>query len=182
MKILDNLKPRERFLAFVLLGIAVMLLNLLLLPQLITANREGKKQGAELAAKLGAAEGWMSKKNYWADRKKWILENQPTIAEGRSDSLNQLETLQKTAKASDLAVSDIQLLQLTETPFFTPVGARFTVSGPWSGMVAFLETLQTPLRFNVVTRFSIKSAEEPTKIQCEMEIQRWFQKSNPSTQ
>lgn len=182
MKILNNLKPRERFLAFVLLGIALMLLNLLLLPQLIAANREGKKKGAELTAKLGAAEGWMARKNFWAERKKWILENQPVIAEGRADSLNQLETLQKAAKESDLAVSDIQLLQLAETAFYTPVGARFTVRGPWSGMVNFLDNLQTPLRFNVVTRFSIKSAEEPTQIQCEMEIQRWFQKTNPSTQ
>jgi len=181
MKILNNLKPSERFLAFVLLGIAVLLLNLLMLPQLLAANREGKTKGAELTAKLGAAEGWMSKKDFWAEREKWLLENQPVIAEGRTDSLNQLERLQRTAKSSDLTISDIRLLQLTETAFYTPVGAKFTVNGPWSGMVSFLETLQTPTRFKVVTRFTIKSAEEPAKIQCEMEIQRWFQRSNSSS-
>lgn len=176
MTLLKNLNPRERTLAFLLAGVAFVLLNLFFLPKVTAANRENKSKGTELKAQLAAAQNWMLKKDDWAARKQWLLENEPGLGEARQDSVTQLEQLQKLAKKCGLTISDIQLLQLPETPFYTPVGAKISMKGPWSGLVELLEGLQSPTLFDVIPQFSIKSGEEPSSVQCEMEIQRWFQK------
>jgi len=177
MPILKNLNTREKTLAFLLAGIGFLLLNLLVLPKLTAANRANKSNHTELQAELNAAQGWMSRKDFWAERKQWLEENEPALGAARQDNVTQLEELQQLAKNFDLKISDVQLLQLVEAPFYSPVGAKLSVVGPWSGLVQFLAQLQTPTRFNVVPRFSIKSAEELANIQCEMEIQRWFRKN-----
>jgi hypothetical protein len=177
MTLLKNLNTRERTLAFLLIGVAFVLLNLLFLPKLTAANRENKTKNTDLKAQLTAAQSWMSKKDYWTTRKQWLLENEPGLGEARQDSLAQLEQLQKLAKKCGLTISDIQLLQLPETPFYSPVGAKVSLNGPWSGLVELMAELQTPTLFDVVPQFSIKSGDEPSSVLCEMEIQRWFQKS-----
>ncbi len=181
MPILKNLNTRERTLAFLLAGVAFVLLNLLFLPKLTAANRANKSKHTELQAELKAAQGWMSKKDFWAVRRQWLADNQPALGAARQDNVTQLEELQQLAKTFDLKISDVQLLQLAETPFYSPVGAKLAIVGPWSGFVQFMAKLQSPTLFDVVPRFSIKSAEEPSNIQCEMEIQRWFRKSPEAT-
>jgi len=171
---LKNLNPREQRLALALGIVALLLVNLLLLPKLMAFTRAGHQKNAELQAQVAAAEGWIAKKDYWAERKDWLEKTEPTLNAAREDSATQLELLQKTARKFGLAITDIQLLQLDPVEFYQPVGARLTVAGPWSGLVQFVSGLQEPELFDVITRFSVKSDDPPPNVQCELEIQRWF--------
>lgn len=174
--ILKNLNSRERTLALLLMGTAFLVLNLLFLPRLTASNQAGKRKNAELKAQLAAAEGWIAKSDYWAERKKWLQDTEPALNAAREDSATQLEELQAAAREFGLKIDEVQLLQLAETEFYQPIGAKIAVSGPWAGLVQFVAKLQDPALFDVIPRFSIKSGEEPSSVLCEMEIQRWFHK------
>lgn len=173
---LTRLNARERMLALLLGGTAFLLLNLLFLPKLTAGNRAAKQKNQELKAQVSAAEAWMAKEAYWTERAKWLAETEPVLNAAREDSATQLEELQKSAREHGLTLADVQLLQLDETPFYQPVGARLTVRGPWPGMVRFVAALQDPALFDVIPRFSIKSDQEPPDVVCELEVQRWFHK------
>jgi Tfp pilus assembly protein PilO len=171
---LKNLSPRERQLALALGMVVFLIINLVFVPQLIGFNRTGKQKNAELKAQLQAAEGWVARKAYWNTRKDWLEKTTPSLNTARQDSANQLELLQKTAREFGLQITDINLLQLDPTEYYQPVGARLTVQGPWSGLVQFVSGLQNPELFDVIPRFSVKSADPPPNVTCELEIQRWF--------
>jgi hypothetical protein len=169
-----KLNARERTLALALVLIGFILLNLLFVPKLTASNRAARQKGVELKAQLDAAQAWVAKKDYWAERKKWLEETEPILKAAREESATQLELLQAAAKKNGLTIKDIELLQLPNTEFYQPVGARLTFSGPWPGFVTFVAGLQNPALFDVIPRFSVQSDQEPPDIQCEMEIQRWF--------
>lgn len=171
-----KLNARERNLAVLLAVTGFLLLNLIFLPKLMAANRAGRQKAAELQAQLAAAESWMAKEAYWNERKDWLEKTEPALNAAREDSATQLENLQASARKFDLAITDVQLLQLDSTEFYQPVGARLAVNGPWPGLVQFVAGLQDPAQFDVITRFSAKSDDEPSKVQCELEVQRWFHK------
>lgn len=179
---LTKLNSRERTLALMLGLVLFLLLNLFFLPKLTAANRTARQKNTELKAQLTAAEGWVAKKNYWAEHKQWLDETEPVLNAAREESATQLEQLQAAAKANGLAISDIQLLQLDETEFYQPVGARLTISGPWPGVVKFIAGLQNPALFDVIPRFSMRSDQEPPNVRCELEIQRWFLQSQETPQ
>lgn len=178
---LRNLNARERTLALVLAGTAFLLLNLFVLPRLVAANRTAKQKTAELQAQLAAAEGWMDKKAHWEEREKWLNATEPSGNAERQDSATQLEDLQASARNLGLKIDEVQLLQLEETEYYHPVGAKLTVSGPWAGLVKFVARLQDPALFDVIPRFSIKSGDQPPNVICEMEIQRWFHTTPENT-
>lgn len=179
--ILNKLNARERTLALLLGGTAFLLLNLLFLPRLTASNQAGKRKQAELKAQLGAAEGWVKNEAYWQERKKWLQETEPTLNAAREESATQLEELQATARKLGVQINGVELLQLPETEFYQPIGAKLTVSGPWPGLVEFVAKLQDPVEFDVIPRFSVKSADEPPNVICEMEVQRWFHKPKSET-
>lgn len=173
---LKNLSPRERTLALLSGGTLFIVLNLLFLPKLTAANRAAHQKNSELKAQLAAAEGWIAKEDYWTKRRDWLEETEPSLSVARQDSATQLEQLQAAARKLSLQLEDVQLLQLPEAEFYQPVGVKFTVNGPWAGLVKFVADLQDPKLFDVIPRFSIKSDREPPNIHCEMELQRWFHK------
>ena len=176
--ILKNLNSRERTLALLLAGTAFLLLNLIFLPGLTAAYQAGKRRNADLKAQLAAAASWTAKSGYWAERAQWLRDTEPELNAAREDSATQLEELQAAAREFGLKIDDVQLLQLAETEFYQPIGARIAVSGPWAGLVKFVAKLQDPVLFDVIPRFSIKSGDAPSSVLCEMEVQRWFHKPN----
>ncbi len=179
---LKKLSPTERRLALISAGTAFIVLNLIFLPMLTAGNRASKNKNTELKAQLTAAETWIAKDVYWAERKKWLEETQPNLNAVREGSATQLEELQSRARKFGLKMDEVQLLQLPETEFYQPIGARFVVTGPWPGLVQFVAALQDPKIFDVIPRFRIKSDQEPPNVHCEMEVQRWFHKSTEGVQ
>ncbi len=171
-----KLNSRERNLALLLLATGFLLLNLFFLPKLMASNRAGRQKATELQAQLSAAEGWLAKEAYWTERKDWLEKTEPALNAAREDSATQLEDLQNSAKKFGLTITDVQLLQLDSTEFYQPIGARLSVNGPWPGLVQFVAGLQDPAQFDVITRFSVKSGDQPPNVLCELEVQRWFHK------
>lgn len=179
---MKRLSSREKTLAMLLGFVAFMILNLIFLPRLSAGNREGHSKHTDLKAQLAAAEAWIGKREYWAERKKWLEDNEPLLEASRRDSASQLEELQKIARDSNLKIEEVRLLQLAPSDFYQPVGAQLTLTGPWSGLVKFLSNLQQPDYFDVVPRFSVKSGQEPQNIRCELEVQRWFRSAEEDNQ
>lgn len=178
---LKNLNARERRLAGALAVIGFLLLNLIFLPKLIAFNRAGHQKSAELRAQVAAAEGWIAKRDYWNERKDWLEKAEPPLTAAREDSSAQLELLQTTARGFGLSILDIELLQLPPNAFYHAVGAKLTVKGPWEGLVRFVSGLQEPTLFDVIPHFSVKSADPPPNVLCELEIQRWFHSPETTT-
>lgn len=174
---LKNLSPSERRLALISASTAFIVLNLIFLPRLTAGNHAARQKNTELKTQLTAAETWIAKEAYWAERKKWLEETEPELNAAREDSATQFEELQASARKFGLKLDEVQLLQLPETEFYQPIGARLMVTGPWPGLVQFVAALQDPQLFDVIPRFRIKSDQEPPNVQCEMEVQRWFHKS-----
>ena len=173
--ILNKLSPSEQRLAGLLAAVVFLLINLFLLPRLHSANTEGGKKREELRLQLAAAQTWMKQQDYWQKREQWIREAQPKLTDPGQETATQLERLQRQAKDIGLELRDITLLPLADQPFFKPVGVRFTARGSWPALVRFLAHFQTPVSFNVIPQISIRSAQEPQNVHCEMELQRWFQ-------
>lgn len=169
-----NLNPREQRLALGLAGAILLMLNLLFLPKLIAFNKANRQKHAELSAQVAAASAWLAKRDDWNRRREWLEKTEPDLQAAREDSAMQLEQLQQSARACDLVIADVQLLQLPPAEFYQPVGARLTVKGPWEGLVRFVSGLQNPELFNVIPRFSIRSDDPPPNVQCELEVQRWL--------
>jgi hypothetical protein len=173
---MTKISPREKLLAVMLGGIAFLLVNLFFLPTLLTANRLDRQKGAELRAELTAAQNWIKQGDYWREREEWLHKEEPTLTERGNASANQIENLQKLSRQNGLQLRDLQLLNLQEAQYYNPVGVRFTIVGPWSGVVRFMAALQGPTLFNVIPRITIRSATEPSQVHCEMELQEWFHK------
>jgi len=173
---LKKLSPSERRLVLLSASTAFIVLNLIFLPKLMAGNRAAKQKHTELKAELTAAESWIAKEAYWAERKKWLEETEPELNAAREDSATQFEQLQASARKFGLKIDEVQLLQLPETEFYQPIGAQLVVTGPWPGLVQFIAKLQDPLLFDVIPRFHIKSDQEPPNVQCELQVQRWFHK------
>ncbi len=171
---LKNFNSREQTLALGLGVVIFLMLNLLFLPKLIAFNKASRQKNAELQAQVTAAQTWLAKRDYWNERKAWMEKTEPTLHAAREDSATQLESLQQSARELGLTIAEVELLQLPATEFYQPIGARLTVKGPWSGLVAFVSGLQNPDRFNVIPRFSVKSDDPPPNVQCDLEVQRWF--------
>ena len=171
---MKNFNAREKGLALGLALVVFLVLNFTFLPGLIGGNKEARKKTAELQAQVTAAETWVARRDYWNERREWLEKTEPSLRAARADSATQLEHLQKAAREEGLTLGEVQLLQLPAAEFYQPIGARLTISGPWSGFVRFISGLQNPALFNVIPRFSIRSDDPPPNIRCELEIQRWF--------
>jgi Tfp pilus assembly protein PilO len=171
---MHKISSREKMLAIALGVIAFLIVNLLFLPKLTTANRLAKQKGKELKAELTAADGWIKQSAYWKEREDWLEKEEPTLTERGNASATQIEELQKFAQEFGLQLKDLQLLSPKEAEFYHPVGVRFSLVGPWASVVRFLAELQTPTLFDVIPRISIRSATEPSQVHCEIELQRWF--------
>lgn len=171
---LKNFNAREKRLALGLGVVIFLMLNLLFLPKLIAGNKARRQKNAELTAQVAAARTWVTRRDYWNERKAWLEKTEPILHAAREDSAAQLESFQKAAREHDVSLSDIQLLQLPAAEFYQPIGARLTVKGSWSGLVAFVSGLQNPELFNVIPRFSVRSDDPPPHVQCDLEVQRWL--------
>ncbi len=178
---MKNFSPQERKLALALGLIVFLIINLIFLPQLLTYNKAAKKKRSELQAQIAAAKDWVEQKAYWTQRKEWLEKTEPSVNTAREDSAAQFEELQAAARHHGLTITEVQLLQLDSTEFYQPVGARFVASGPWPGLVKFISGLQNPQLFNVIPRFSVRSADPPPNVTCELEIQHWLSSSVKET-
>lgn len=169
-----KLNDNEKKLALLLSVTLFILGNLIFLPGLLNARAESGKKIEELQLQVVAAEVWMNQSEYWAIREAWIQETEPALDRRGGATADQLEELQETTKRFDLEMSEVQLLPPEQTEFFDALSVRFTVAGEWSALVQWLAELQSPSNFNVIPRFSLRSDAEPTRVHCEMELQRWF--------
>lgn len=174
---MKKFSPSETRLAVAAGATIFLVLNLMLVPRLLTANREAAARVRDLQAQVAAAETWIGQTDFWAERRQWLQETEPSLEEQGRAAADQLEELQAHAADLGLILTDVELLSPPATEFYNPLGARFTAIGPWPAFVDFIAGLQDPELFDVFPRFILRSDSDALNIRAELEMQRWYQDS-----
>ncbi len=138
-------------------------------------NRSVQQKEIDLIAEKNAATIILEKKELWLERQKFLSEKQPTAKEPDLASANLIDTIQKSAEAHQLKITEIALQSTQSLPHAFQTSATVKLTGKFENIVQWLYQLQGPENFTILIRSSIKSDPNPPQVLAEFEIARWYQ-------
>jgi hypothetical protein len=136
---------------------------------------------SELNQRLGELEGtaktnqiWLREKQFWLTRKQWIEHQQPRVNASEVPQSELLQAMTASAQANQLVIQEQSFAESRNTPNYQSVAVRLKLSGNLENVVKWLAELQQPEKFQAVTSFTLKSEEQPPKVNLELEVARWY--------
>lgn len=132
------------------------------------------QQLSELQATEKTSQIWLREKQFWLARKQWIDRQQPRVASGQVPQSELLQALTASAQANQLVIQEQSFAELKNTANYQSVAVKLKLSGNLENVVKWLADLQQPEKFQAVTNLSLKSEEQPPKVNLELEVARWY--------
>jgi hypothetical protein len=132
------------------------------------------RQLSELEATGKTNQIWLREKQFWLTRKQWIDRRQPRVVSGQVPQSDLLQALIASAQANQLVIQEQSFAELKNTATYYSVAVKLKLSGNLENVVKWLAELQQPEKFQAVTSFSLKSEEQPPKVNLELEVARWY--------
>ena len=120
------------------------------------------------------AANWLAERDTWLARKKWLEAAQPRFKSAGEANTNLLETVQSSARRQNVAIYDQSFAEPVKREYYQEIVVKLRVSGTLEGISRWLAELQQPENFHAVTKFSLKSEAEPSKVKCDLQIARWY--------
>jgi hypothetical protein len=132
------------------------------------------RQLSELEATGKTNQIWLREKQFWLTRKQWIDRQQPRVVTGKVPQSELLQAVTASAQANQLVIQEQSFAELKNTANYQSVAVKLKLSGNLENVVKWLAELQQPEKFQAVTNFSLKSEEQPPKVNLELEVARWY--------
>ena len=169
-----RMNPRERVLAWIVGGTAIVLLNLVILSWLFSALGRAR---TELAArKTARAEQaiYVKEQDLWIKRDQWIRQHQPTLRNPAEASVL-LDQLKQGAAKNNVLIQNPAIGSGETTPNHQTVFASIETKSPWPPLVHFLYDVQQPDAFVVFENVNLAiDGSDPTMMVGKFKIARWF--------
>lgn len=174
-----RINRNEKRLLIVLAIVLVAITEILGVRWLLGMRRGLQARRLRLEGEVMTAGAWMSDKDVWMERGKWLDATQPRLVSVEKANAELLETLQKTARAQKLSILEQSFAEAAARPHCREVAVRLTVSGSLEAISRWLVEVQQPGRFQAVTFFSMKCDSEPSQLKCAIQIARWYAPAQP---
>jgi len=139
------------------------------------------------ASAIGLLENELADHQLWLEdapdieaRRQWLTATMPRLGGATLGKLqgDLLQSLQDDVFNRKLKIEQQSLQDIVTTGDYTEVAVRLTVRGDESEVVAWLTTLQSPERFQVIKALELKidekAKEELPQAVCSITIARWF--------
>jgi hypothetical protein len=112
----------------------------------------------------------------WKKREEWLDANQPELrAEARQESLAFLEFVEQQAKKAGVEISSPSMEESKPVASAIGLPIRIEGAGPMAAVIAWLHQLENPRNFIMVNELTLKTAEKPNWVSCNMELVRCCQ-------
>lgn len=159
----------------IIFGLALFVMaNFYGISYLLDTENELTQQIGELEATVKTNQIWLREKQFWLTRKQWIDRQQPRVGTGQVPQSELLQALIASAQANQLVIQEQSFAELKNTANYQSVAVKLKLSGNLENVVKWLAELQQPEKFQAVTNFSLKSEEQPPKVNLELEVARWY--------
>lgn len=133
---------------------------------------------AQLRADKAEAEVDLQKEAYWAQRKAWLTEHQPSLGQAGDTSAQVLALVQKGARDNKLEVLEQSMGDVQHGAGGARVEVAIKVKGSMQGLCQWLAALQKPDSFFAVTQFSLKADQDQKSMICTLRISRYFKEGS----
>jgi hypothetical protein len=171
---LRKLTKSERRL-LVIFGLAVFLTaNFYGVSYLLDTQGALSQQLNELTGTAKTNQIWLREKQFWLTRKQWIEHQQPRVSAGQVPQSELLQAVTASAQANQLVIQEQSFAESKNTPNYQSVSIKLKLSGNLENVVKWLADLQQPEKFQAIVSFSLKSEEQPPKVNLELEVARWY--------
>ena len=169
-----KLAPSEKTLFLALCGAVFLALNLLSLKVFLNANQNLGSKTATVRTKITEAKDIIALGEALQPAKDWI--NTHPLPQWNEDqaSAQLLKCERGEAEKNGLKIVEENLLPPRSATNADSVSVQIKLSGPFEGLVKFLFALQNPTAWRAITKFTIKSDSEPTKVIIDLELKQFF--------
>ena len=166
---------REKKLLIFLLGTLFIIVNLIALNKFYLPRLNEAKGGKKTAeSDLEDAEKTLTSAAIYERQIEWV-ERSGTVATDRYRAESDLQLfVRKQARTRRLDIKDEDVLEYSEGQFFGRVKVQFKVTGMERDVVSWLTSIHRVEQRQVVTRFEIEPNSDPTKVDVEVEIEKWI--------
>jgi hypothetical protein len=171
---LRKLSKNERRLLF-MFGLALFVMaNFYGISYLVDTESALNQRLGELEATAKTNQIWLREKQFWLTRKQWIDHQQPRVNASQVPQSELLQALTASAQANQLVIQEQSFAELKNTANYESVAVKLKLAGDLENVVKWLAELQQPEKFQAITNFSLKSEEQPPKVNLELEVARWY--------
>lgn len=169
-----KLAPNEKTLFVVLCGAVFLALNLLSLRVFLNIHHQLESKVAGVRAKIAEAKNMLILGEELQPANDWL--NAHPLPRWNNDqaSAQLLKCERDEAEKNRLKILEENLLPPHSSSLADSVSVQIKLSGPFDGLVKFLFALQSPTAWRAISKFTIKSDTEPTKIIIELELKQFF--------
>jgi hypothetical protein len=129
---------------------------------------------AQLRADQEEARVDLKESDLWAQRKAWINDHEPSLADEGETKAAVLNYVVKGAKDNKLEVTDQSLSDVQHGAAGARVNVKIAVKGSMHDLCNWLADLQKPDQFYAVTSFSLKADQDQKSMVCTLQIARYF--------
>ena len=171
---LRKLTKSERRLSIILVLAVFAILNFYGISYLLDEHAGLAQKISELQSQRRSHELWLRDRGLWLARKTWMDSQQPHIPPNVAPQSEFLEALTKSAKDHALTIEEQGFGEAKNTPDYRSVVVKLKLSGKLEQVIKWLVGVQQPEKFQAITRFALKSADQPPTVNLELEVARWY--------
>jgi len=170
-----RMNRRERTLLFVVGGTVVLLLNVMIWSWVLGALGQARSDLADRLAKRKEQEIFLSERDLWAQRQKWLEQHQPMFGGAGEASTLLEQQLRPAAAKYNILLENPQIGSGETTPSHQTVWASLETRSDWKSLVHFLYDVQQPEAFVVFESVNLGvDSNDSTKMHGKFKIARWF--------
>ncbi len=174
-----NLNSRETKLLLLCLFSIFVVVNLFGIRVIYKNLKGGRGETDDLKLELLDQKGWLSEKDDWEQKNKWIMEKMPTASASVGKAQGELvQQLQDSLYENRIKIDRQTLLEPKSSAYYDEVAVNLRIQGDAVKVNEWLSKLQGVDRFQIikVLKLSIDTRskmKEPQAI-CEVTVARWF--------
>ncbi|MEI8293236.1 MAG: GspMb/PilO family protein [bacterium] len=137
---------------------------------------------AEARTSLSTTNSWITAAEALDSARDWMQQHPAPVEKHDSASTALLNTVRAICEKSGLKIAEETLLPSEEADGTQAAVLQIKITGPFSGVAAFLFELQNPTCWRSVEKLMIRSDSEPPNVVVDMDIHQYFRlpETNPT--
>lgn len=140
-----------------------------------------QRQIASFQNQLKEANTLLKESDIWLQRVAWLDQSLEVAPPGGLANSALLTMLSNSARENAVTIINQSVASLDPDPFFTLVGIDLTVTATMENFVKWIHGFQKPHTLTGVTRISLRSDADPTKIRADIRIVRYYAPAGGTT-
>ena len=174
-----KLKTREQRLLFAFIATLFLAASWYLWKFYKSQRDHASEVAFQLSLQEAEFDELLEERDKWTRRSEWLDAFQPNYS-SRAEVDNELLEEARAIGVDGVTTKGFTLLPPIETIDYVQAGVTFTAQGELPHVFEWLHTLQRPETFRVIRGLKvIPNKEEPTLVDCEIELLKWYRPGQP---